>query len=94
MQKSPSDSSYDPGNDIPVATEYKSQQFNEEVKNDIKELAKEKRYYLLTKADGKRVDNTLYTRKELRDKVYEIMKNEHMDEAAMNETFDYEEVDE
>ena len=72
--------------------EYKSKSSAEEVKYDVKPLTAETKCYLLTKADGKRVDNVLRTRKELREELYKIMREKNMTEDEINETYDYQEV--
>lgn len=52
----------------------------------------EKKCYLLK--DGKRVDDTLYTREDLLAKLNEIMKKENLSEDAINKMYDYQEVNE
>lgn len=49
------------------------------------------KYYLLTK-DGKKVDDVLRTKDELRDKVNEIMQKENCDWKAIDENYTYKEV--
>lgn len=52
----------------------------------------ETKCYLLK--DGKRVDDTLYTRAELLAKLNEIMKKDNLSEDAINKMYDYQEVNE
>lgn len=54
----------------------------------------EKKYIIVTKKDGKPIDDKQYTKEEFSKKAYELMKATGLDREAMDKTYDYKEVSE
>lgn len=52
----------------------------------------EKKYIIVSKKDGKPIDNKQYTKEEFKKKAYELMEQTGLDRDAMNDTFTYQEV--
>ena len=54
----------------------------------------EKKYIIVSKKDGKPIDNKQYTKEEFKKKAYELMEQTGLDRDAMNDAFTYQEVSE
>lgn len=54
----------------------------------------EKKYIIVTKKDGKPIDDKQYTKEEFSKKAYELMKATGLDRETMDKTYDYKEVSE
>lgn len=52
----------------------------------------EKKYIIVSKKNGKPIDNKQYTKEEFKKKAYELMEQTGLDRDAMNDTFTYQEV--
>ncbi len=52
----------------------------------------EKKYIIVTKKDGKPIDDKQYTKEEFSKKAYELMKETGLDREEMDKTYDYKEV--
>lgn len=52
----------------------------------------EKKYIIVSKKDGKPIDNKQYTKEEFKKKAYELMEQTGLDRDSMNDAFTYQEV--
>lgn len=52
----------------------------------------EKKYIIVSKKDGKPIDNKQYTKEEFKKKAYELMQQTGLDRDSMNDAFTYQEV--